>query len=515
MRKRNQAVIFILFVWAIVGSIVFLSTKYPILSVLASIFFAALITYLYIKLMKKNFFLTTLTVDTSPIQTLSSDAMSAKQSAVPAQSYNDLPVLPDKHFFEAILNKSISHARRHKKIMALLAIKVEINTPSHSVDTHIVNELLNHIGARFSSSIRNEDIVAHLESDEFTVSLYDIGKPKFASAVAEKILRACQTPIKIGQHEFIITPSIGVSTYPIDGTTLEDLMKNARSAMMNVKKSGGNQYQFFSPKLDIEAHDFIRLEADLRKAIELGQLELYYQPKMHIKNGAINGMEALMRWNHPVHGLISPTTFIPLAEETGLIMLLSEWAILEACKINKHWQDEGYEHVTMSLNLSPKQFNHPDIIDLISKALQQSELNPKYLELEISEATIMEDMDTALNIFEKIKALDVQLSIDHFGTGYTSISHLKKFPINAVKIDSSYIKGIPLNPNDMAITSAFIGLIHNLGFEVIAEGVETSDQVQYLTEQQCDMVQGYFLSHPEPAEKVVKQFTKLMDRVLY
>lgn len=514
MTKRNQAVTFILLAWAALGGAVYFSTAYTLLPTLTAGAFAVAITYLSVKLIKKNVSLSKITIDNSPIQTLSSDAIAAKQSTTQGLRYDELTALPDKHFFYAILNKSISHARRHKKTMALLSIKVDITTTAGTIESTVVDELIKNIGTRFSAAIRNEDIVAHLESDEFIILLNDIGKPKFASAVAEKILRACKTPIQISQCEFTITPSIGVSTYPIDGTTIEELVTNAHTAQQNVKKSGSNQYQFSTPKLDLEAHDFIRLESDLRNALEDGQLALYYQPKMHIKHGAINGVEALMRWNHPEHGLISPATFIPLAEETGLIMQLSDWALHEACKINKYWQDEGYEHVTISLNLSPKQFNHPDMIDLISKALHQSGLNPKYLELEISEATVMEDIDAALKIFDSIKALGVQMSIDHFGTGYTSISHLKKFPINAVKIDASYIKGIPLNPNDMAITSAFIGLIHNLGFEVIAEGVETSEQVQYLSEQQCDMVQGYFLSHPEPAEKVVKQFTKLMDRAL-
>lgn len=222
-----------------------------------------------------------------------------------------------------------------------------------------------------------------------------------------------------------------------------------------------------------------------------------------------------MRWAHPELGILNPAQFIPIAEDTGLMVKIGEWALREACKTNKYWQNEGYEHFAVALNLSPKQFEHPDIAKTIENILKETELNPKYLELEINESTVMSHIEMAKDRLDKIKATGVQLSLDHFGAGYTSISHLKQFPISTIKIDQNYIKGIPNNPDDSAITNAFIGLAHHLGLEVVAEGVETGEQVQYLTIQNCDMVQGYFLSHPLPAQKIVLQFKKLMDRALF
>jgi EAL domain-containing protein (putative c-di-GMP-specific phosphodiesterase class I) len=266
--------------------------------------------------------------------------------------------------------------------------------------------------------------------------------------------------------------------------------------------------------MDVEAREFIKLENDLKKAIERNELILYYQPELHIKKGTIAGVEALLRWAHPELGILNPAQFISIAEDTGLMLKIGEWAMREACKTNKYWQDEGYEHLVVALNLSPRQFQHADIAKTISTVLKETGLNPKYLELEISESTVMDHVEVAKSRLDAIKATGVQLSIDHFGAGYTSISHLKQFPVNAIKIDQNYIKGIPNNPDDSAITNAFIGLAHNLGLEVVAEGVETGEQVQYLSMQNCDMVQGYFLSHPLPADKIVQQFKKLMDGAL-
>lgn len=266
--------------------------------------------------------------------------------------------------------------------------------------------------------------------------------------------------------------------------------------------------------MDVEAREYIQLESALRKAIHNNELALYYQPKLHLKKGSVIGMEALIRWEHPVLGIIDPVRFIPIAEETGYIMQIGEWALYEACKMNKYWQDEGYEHLTISVNLSPKQFHHPHIADVIAKILTQTKLNPRYLEIEINEKTIMENSGASGKQLANIKATGVVISIDHFGTGYTSISHLKQFPISILKIDQSFIKGIPNIPNDLAITNAFISLAHNLGLAVVAEGVETAEQVQYLSNQSCDIVQGYFLSHPLPASKIVLQLKKLQDEVL-
>lgn len=429
--------------------------------------------------------------------------------------YDSLVALPNRVLFNEMLNKSISHAKRHNKILAILIIDVaplQHSTPSltHNLGDYAIKE----IGNRLVNILRTEDIIAKLDGNEFIILLNDIGKTKFASAVAEKISQAVIPAINIDYHELFLKASIGICIYPHDGYSLEDLIQKAYSALYKAKNMSDSAYQFYTSEMDVEAREYIRLETDLRKAIQNNELTLYYQPKLNIKTGDVAGVEALIRWMHPDLGIISPVKFIEVAEDTGFIMQIGEWALREACKMNKYWQDEGYEHLTMALNLSPKQFNNPDIIKVIASVINDTGLNPNYLELEIHESTIMDNLERATTILEQIKEIGVHISIDHFGTGYTSISHLKMLPVSVVKIDRGFIKGIPNNPDDSAITSAIIALAHNLGLEVVGEGIETAEQVEYLAIQHCDMVQGYFLSYPLPAQKVTEQFKKLMDKVI-
>lgn len=431
--------------------------------------------------------------------------------------YDQLTSLPNSVFFNEILNKTLNHARRHKKSCALLMIEVQsFQNIAKQFGQMISDQVIIEIAHRLTTTLRSEDILARLSTDQFIVLINDIDKAKFASTVAEKLLNACSKIFKIGQQEFNFSINIGICIYPHDGSSLEELFTHVESALDIAKKIGSDRgsYYFYSAEMNIESRKFIKFESALRNALKYKELVLYYQPKLDLKKGRINGIEALPRWNHPELGIVYPSEFIPLAEEIGLVMNIGQWAIHEACRINKYWQDEGYTHMTMALNISPIQFHHPDLVPMLEKALAQTGLNPKYLELEINEQTVMKDIEMADKILNKIKMLGVQISLDHFGTGYTSISHLKRFPINAVKISQSYIKGIPLNPDDNAITSALISLVHNLGLKVVAEGVETAEQVQYLAAQNCDIVQGYFFSQPLPAEKIVDKFAKLRDEVL-
>lgn len=429
--------------------------------------------------------------------------------------YDQLTSLPNRVFFNEILNKAISHAGRRKKILAILLIDIDnfkmLYTQLGKINS---DTILKEIGKRFSTILRSEDIIAKLDGDEFIVLLNDIGKPKFASTVSEKLLHACSQPIKINSNDYIITASIGICVYPHDGHSLESLLKNANNALFKAKHLGKNSYQFYTHEMSVEAREYIQLDSALRKATRNNELVLYYQPKFRIKTGSITGLEALMRWEHPVLGIISPSTFIPHAEDSGLINQIGEWALQEACEKAKFWQDEGYEHMTLAIKLSSKQFLHPDIATQIRNVIQRTNFNPKYLELEIDEKALMTNIEETKMILDKIKATGVEIAIDHFGVGYTSISHLKKFPISTIKIDQSFIKGVPNNPDDIAIVTAIISLAHKLGIEVVAEGVETAEQVQFLTSQQCDIIQGYFLGNPVPASKVILQLSKLQDEAL-
>lgn len=427
--------------------------------------------------------------------------------------YDKLTALPNGVVFNEILNKTVNRASRHEKLLALLLIDIDGFDNVNIILNNKSDAILKELGKRFQMTLRKDDILAKLDGSEFIVLLNDIPKAKFASTVAEKLLNACSQAIHAGHQDFFLTASIGICIFPNDGSSLEELLKHLNTALYEVKHAGGGAYQFYTEEMNAEAHEFIQLESALRKAIEHNELILYYQPKLDLKNGTINGVEALLRWEHPTLGVIYPDQFLPIAEETGLIMQIGEWALREACKANKHWQDEGYEHISVAINLSPKQFAHPDLIKTIKKILTDTDLNPNYLELEINEHTIMQDTTTADNILKELSQLGVRLTLDHFGTGYTSITYLKQFPISSLKMDKTFIKGLPNSIDNAAICSAFIGLAHNLSLSITAEGVETAEQVQFLAEHDCDMVQGYFLSYPLPASKIVLQFKKISEHV--
>lgn len=433
-----------------------------------------------------------------------------KEHLVRLAHYDNLTSLPNRVFFNEMLTKTLSHAKRHKKTLAILFIDLDRFKTINDALGHPMGDLvLKEIAARFTTVLRAGDVLARLGGDEFIILLNDIAHPKYASPVAEKLLQLCAEPIKISAHEFFITTSIGIATFPTDGTSLEDLLKNADMAMYKAKKSGGGVYQYYTKEMNLEAHEHIQLEASLRKALTNNEFVLYYQPKLNLSDGQIKGVEALIRWENPELGMISPAKFIPLAEETGLIMPIGEWALREACRANKSWQMQGFNPISVAVNLSPKQFRHQDIDQLVAKVLADTGLDPQYLEIEITETAVMDNVESAINRLKEIKAMGVEISIDDFGTGYTSISYLKQFSVSILKIDQSFVKGLPENPDDVAITIAVIALAHSLGIKVVAEGVETPEQLQFLADHDCDLVQGYYLSPPLPEAKILTQLTKM------
>lgn len=435
-----------------------------------------------------------------------------KEHLVRLAHYDSLTSLPNRVFFNEILNKALSHASRHDKMIAVLFIDLDRFKTINDALGHTTGDLvLKEIASRFSTVLRAGDVLARLGGDEFIILLNDIGHPKFASPVAEKLLQICAKPVKISNHEFFITTSIGICIYPNDGTSLEDLQKNADMAMYKAKKSGGGIYHYFTQEMNLEAHEHIQMEAALRKAIKNNEFVLHYQPKYNLADGLITGVEALIRWENPQHGMIPPGKFIPLAEETGLIMQIGEWAMREACRANKSWQQSGYQPISVAVNLSPKQFRHQDIAQVVANVLTETGLDAQYLELEITETAVMDSVELAITRLNAIKKMGVHISVDDFGTGYTSISYLKQYPVSVLKIDQNFIKGIPQDPNDLAITAAVIALGHSLGMKVVAEGVETAEQLQYLADHDCDIVQGYYLSRPLPEAKLLTQLNKLED----
>lgn len=346
------------------------------------------------------------------------------------------------------------------------------------------------------------DMFARLGGDEFTVLLNVINESRDASRAAQRIVELLSKPFVLDGSEIFISSSIGIAIYPDDGTDVSTLLKNADAAMYHAKEHGKNNYQYYKQYMNAAAFDRLTLENDLRRAIEQDALLLYYQPQISTVNGAVVGMEALIRWQHPDKGIVSPAEFIPLAEETGLILPISEWVLKTACMQIKQWQAEGHKIVPVSVNLSSRQFQQEDFITILSGILDESGIDPRNLILEITEGTIMQNTETVFDLLHELNEMGLLLTIDDFGTGYSSLSYLKKFPIHAIKIDRSFVSEINTNHDDAAIAMAIISMAHSLKLKVVAEGVETKDQLMMLCEQRCDDIQGYYFSPPLHADNI-------------
>jgi len=423
---------------------------------------------------------------------------------------NALTSLPNRISFNEATNKALLQAGRNNTMLALLLIDMDhFQELKQAHGPTVTHGLLEELSKRFRALLRASDTLAHLENDEFALLLTDLEQTKLIGLVAEKLLKACAEPFKLNSEEVLLTASIGISTFPNDGQTLEELQKKVADALYQAKKQGGNNYQFTLPQMTLEAHHFMKLQAALREALNNNEFRMYYQPKLDLKTWGLSGVEALIRWEHPTYGLIDPLKFIPSAEETGLILQIGEWTLREACRASMAWQNKGYQPISVAVNLSPKQLYQPELIKIVKAVLNESALDPRYLDLEIAEMTVMDDTEKVNHILHGLKNLGVTLSVDDFGIGHTSISYLRDFPINTVKIDQSFIKSLPLDPKNAAITTAIITLAHQLGIKVVAEGVETMEQVKFLADQHCDQVQGYFISRPLPAAKIVAQMTRI------
>lgn len=417
--------------------------------------------------------------------------------------------LPNRAFFKERLDQSIALARRHQRRLALLFLDLDdfkrINdTLGHSTGDH----LLRTVGERLKASLRAADAVAHhppadgaqnlarIGGDEFTVLLGEINRDEDAGAVAGRILADLMRPLVLGGHEIIVTPSIGIAVYPHDGDEAEALLKSADMAMYFAKRRGKSSFKYFTSEMNESALKRLSMENQLRGALERNELSLHYQPQMALKDGRICGVEALLRWQSPMFGQVPPVEFIPLAEEAGLIQTLGEWVLRTACVQAKAWRDEGLSLPRIAVNVSARQFVHNGFPGLISRVLAETGLDAEYLELEITESLLMHDDSEAVQILEALKEIGVQLAIDDFGTGYSSLSRLKDFPIDRLKIDRTFVRELSEAPEDGAIASAVIALAENLRLKVVAEGVETEGQLDFLRTRSCDEVQGYYLSRP-------------------
>lgn len=421
--------------------------------------------------------------------------------------HDTLTGLFNRYSLENRLDQAITQARRERGKLALLFIDLDrFKTINDSLGHQVGDQLLIQVAKRLESSIRESDILARLGGDEFLVVVTNIDDSMAATTVADKLLDKLGKTYEIDGNELRSSPSIGISVFPEDGEDVETLVKAADAAMYHAKEQGRNNYQFFTAEMNAVAQELIALESDLRTALALKQFELYYQPKYEAKDGQLSGVEALIRWNHPERGLVSPMKFIPVAEEVDLISELGEWVLNEACRQLAEWRSQGHKHLAMSVNLSPRQLRHPGLVDRIRGIMEAYGLGKGMLEMEVTETAAMSHTGFAVEQLEAIRDAGVDLAIDDFGTGYSSLSYLRSLPIQTLKVDRSFVSGIEEDPNDAAICAATIALAHNLGLKVVAEGVETEAHRDFLVKHDCDSLQGYLLSRPLPAAEVEKLF---------
>lgn len=425
-------------------------------------------------------------------------------------AYHDpLTDLPNRMLFTSDLGTAIETAKRSKQQLAVLFLDLDnFKLINDSLGHPIGDLLLQQVAQRLQAHFPEKVTIARFGGDEFGILLENIEGPEQADGTAKQVQKILSEPFNLDQHEVFITTSIGISFYPEDGTNINSLIKNADTAMYRAKHDGKNRYKRFSSGMNTNSVTRITMETDLRKALAKMELEVYYQPRIDTINGYITGMEALLRWNHPELGMLPPSRFIPLAEETGLIVPIGEWVLREAIAQNKLWRNMGYNPGNIAVNLSARQFQQKNLTGMIGRALQDAGLDPKYLELEITENTLMHQIDDTMLILEDLKKMGIFISIDDFGTAYSSLNYLKRFPVDKLKIDRSFIKEVTSDERDAAITVSMIQLAHNLRLNVVAEGVETMEQLVFLRNQRCDEVQGYLFSVPVSAADVEKHLTE-------
>ena len=417
--------------------------------------------------------------------------------------HDPLTGLPNRLLLDARAEHALSRADRHQGKVAVLFIDLDRFKNVNDTLGHPAGDLLlQQVARRISACVRKQDTVSRLGGDEFTVLLEEVDDAGDIGMVARKILGALSEKLVLFGHEVFISGSIGISLYPDDGTDVTTLFKNADSALYRAKDQGRDNYQFYTEELTAQAQARLEVENDLRQALDAGQFELHYQPQVDLRSCRINGMEALVRWRHPRRGLLLPAEFIPLAEETGLIIPLGQWVLATACVQAKAWLDAGLDMVPVAVNLSPRQFQQKDLVERVAATLAESGLPASYLELEITEGLAMYNVEASIAVLHRLKALGVHIAIDDFGTGYSSLSYLKRFPIDRIKIDLSFVRNITTDPDDAAISEAIITMSHSLSHKVVAEGVETEAQREFLAQRHCDEMQGHHYSRPAPAAEM-------------
>lgn len=416
--------------------------------------------------------------------------------------YDTLTGLPNRVLIRDRLHQAMVQADRSRSLVGVLVIDIDhFKKINDSLGAGAGDRVLCLVAQRLQQNLRQGDSIARMGGDEFVVVLRGNKSKNDIISAASKVLDLFTGSIKIGKHELTCSASVGIAFYPTDAETADLLLKHADTAMYHAKETGRNHYQFYSPDMNLRAFEHLFLNADLQRAISRNELEVYYQPQLDLHSDNIVGVEALLRWHHPQRGLISPGLFIPIAEESDLILEIGQWVLNKACAQARQWYDDGFTAVRVAVNLSARQFNN-ELPNMVATVLQQTQIPPGLLELELTESLLMAKKELAHMVLVQLQHQGVQLSIDDFGTGYSSLSYLKYFPLNRLKIDRSFIKDLSTSSDDEIITEAIIALAHGLRLKVVAEGVETVEQLDFVHSKHCDEVQGFLVAKPMPAAEL-------------
>ena len=428
--------------------------------------------------------------------------------------YDGLTSLPNRQFFLEQLQRTIALARRHERQLAVLSLDLDqFKRINDTLGHQIGDELLQAVAQRLAEGVRGGDEVARIDvgadgqlarlgGDEFSLLLVELGHFHDAAKIAHRLLEMLKAPFRLGRQEIFVSASIGISLFPSDGDSPEVLLKNADTAMHFAKEQGRANYQFYGRTMNSRALEKLSMEAQLRRALERNELALHYQPKVDAKTGAVVGVEALVRWLHPELGIVGPTQFIPIAEEIGLIIPIGEWVLEEACKQVRAWHQQGYSGLGMAVNIAGPHFRQTKLLRSVGDAIRRLEIPSRCLELEVTESMLMDNLDATQVTLRRLKEMGVKLAMDDFGTGYSSLAYLKRFPLDTLKIDRSFLKDAPDDKGDSALITAIIALAHRLNLSVVAEGVEYENQLAFLRDQGCDLIQGYLVSRPTTPENL-------------
>jgi len=419
--------------------------------------------------------------------------------------HDPLTDLPNRLLFDGRLERALDSARRDAHQAAVMILDLDrFKTVNDTLGHFAGDQLLEQVAGRLSGCIGMDKTLARLGGDEFGIVVPYIKGPEEASRLAVRIIKSMKPPFEIEGREQYMTVSIGIAVFPSDGCDPMQLMKDADTALNRAKEQGRNVYRVFDEAMNMASIERMDIESGLHRALERGEFIVHYQPLVNLGDGAVSGVEALVRWQHPKKGLVAPGLFIPVAEEAGLIVPIGEMVLRSACRQNMAWERAGCPPVRVAVNLSARQFQQPNLVETVMRALRDSGMPPERLELEITESTLMKNVEGTSKSLRSLSAQGIRISVDDFGTGYSSLGYIKKFPLHVLKVDQSFVREITTDPDDAAITTAIVAMAHSLGLEVVAEGVETVQQLEFLRGLDCDVVQGYLFSRPVPAVEIEK-----------